>query len=94
MGNSAHVKKGEEVVVISGADRGKRGRVIAVLVKKNRIIVEGAAMMKRHTRKSQQNPQGAIIDREGSLHLSNVMRAADFDARAQKRGVPAEAGAE
>ena len=83
---SFHVKKSQEVVVLSGAHKGKRGRIIAVLAKKERVIVEGVAMIKRHTRKSQQHPQGAIIEREGSVHLSNVMAATDFDARAAKRG--------
>ena len=81
-----HVKKGEEVVVIAGADKGKRGRIIAVNTKKNRVIVEGARMLKRHTRKSQQHPQGAIVEREGSVHVSNVMKADVYDARAAKRG--------
>ncbi len=81
-----HVKKNDEVVVISGADKGKRGKVIAVLHKKQRVIVEGARMTKKHMRKSQQHPQGAIIEREGTLHISNVMKVADFDARAAKRG--------
>jgi len=86
MANSAHVKKGDEVVVISGADKGKRGRIIAVNVKKSRVIVEGARMIKRHMRKSQQHPQGAIVEREGSVHVSNVMKVETFDARAAKRG--------
>ena len=86
MANSVHVKKGDEVVVIAGADKGKRGRIIAVNAKKSRVIVEGARMIKRHMRKSQQHPQGAIVEREGSVHLSNVMRAVAFDARAAKRG--------
>ena len=81
-----HVKKNDEVVMLSGAHKGKRGRIIAVLAKKQRVIVEGVAMIKRHTRKSQQHPNGAIIEREGTVHVSNVMRAADFDARAAKRG--------
>ena len=81
-----HVKKNDEVVMLAGAHKGKRGRIIAVLAKKERVIVEGVAMIKRHTRKSQQHPQGAIIEREGSVHISNVMTAADFDARAAKRG--------
>ncbi len=81
-----HVKKNDEVVVLSGSNKGKRGRVIAVLAKKERAIVEGVAMIKRHTRKSQQHPQGAIVEREGSVHLSNLMSAANFDARAAKRG--------
>jgi large subunit ribosomal protein L24 len=87
---AAHVKKNDEVVVIAGADKGKRGKVIAVLPKRQRVIVEGARMMKRHMRKSQQHPQGAIIEREGALHLSNVMKADQFDARAAKRGVTTE----
>ena len=83
---SFHVKKNDEVVVISGADKGKRGRVISVLNKQQRVIVEGARMIKRHTRKSQQHPNGAIVEREGTLHVSNVMLASEFDARATKRG--------
>jgi large subunit ribosomal protein L24 len=87
-----HVKKGDEVVVIAGSDKGKRGKIIAVATKKHRVIVEGAAMIKRHMRKSQQHPQGAIVEREGTLDISNVMKADAFDARAAKRGGTAEAG--
>lgn len=83
---SFHVKKNDEVVVLSGSNKGKRGRVISVLAKQERVIVEGVAMIKRHTRKNQQNPNGAILEREGSVHISNVMTAASFDARAAKRG--------
>ena len=79
--------------MISGANKGKRGRIIAVLAKKHRVIVEGVAMIKRHMRKSQQHPQGAIIEREGSVHVSNVMSATAFDARAAKRGGTAAAPA-
>ncbi len=86
---SFHVKKNDEVVVLSGSDKGKRGRIITLLTKKSRVIVEGVAMIKRHTRKSQQHPQGAIVEREGSVHISNVMSAKDFDARAGKRGAAA-----
>lgn len=82
----SHVKKSDEVVVIAGADKGKRGKVIAVLPKPQRVIVEGARMIKKHMRKSQQHPQGAIVEREGTVHISNVMKAAEFDARAAKRG--------
>jgi large subunit ribosomal protein L24 len=81
-----HVKKGDEVVVISGTERGKRGRIIQVLREKQRVIVEGVKMIKRHTRKSQNAPQGAIVEREGTVHISNVMLAERFDARASKRG--------
>jgi len=87
-----HVKKGDEVVVISGAEKGKRGKILEVITAKERIIVEGLKMIKKHTRKSQQNPQGAIVEREGTIHISNVMKAEKFDARASRRGAaPAKA---
>jgi large subunit ribosomal protein L24 len=70
-----HVKKGDEVIVLSGKEKGKRGKIIAVFPKKERAIVEGLQMIKRHTRKNQQNPNGAIVEREGTIHLSNLMRA-------------------
>ena len=87
-----HVKKGDEVVVLAGKEKGKRGKIISVVTSKDRVIVEGLMMMKRHTRKSQQHPQGAIVEREGSVHISNVMSATAFDARVAKRGAaPAKA---
>jgi large subunit ribosomal protein L24 len=87
-----HVKKGDEVVIIAGSEKGKRGKIIEVSTKKSRVIVEGAKMIKKHTRKSQQNPQGAIVEREGSIHISNVVKAESFDASASKRQVkPAKA---
>ncbi len=82
-----HVKKGDEVVVIAGSERGKRGKIIAIESGKQRVIVEGVRMIKKHMRKNQNNPQGAIIEREGTVHISNVMAVAKFDARATKRGV-------
>ncbi len=87
-----HVKKGDEVVVIAGTEKGKRGKIIEVLRAKERAIVEGVKMIKRHTRKNQANPQGAIVEREGSVHISNLMLAERFDAKASKRGTqPAKA---
>jgi large subunit ribosomal protein L24 len=91
--NSFHVKKNDEVVVLAGADKGKRGRVIAIEGKKQRVLVEGVRMIKKHMRKSQQYPQGQIVEREGSIHISNVMKADVFDARAGKRGTAAPAQA-
>jgi large subunit ribosomal protein L24 len=85
-----HIKKGDEVVVLAGKEKGKRGKIIAVAPKKGRVIVEGLQMIKRHMRKSQQHPQGAILEREGTIHLSNVMKADQFDARVAKRGGAAE----
>ena len=70
-----HVKKGDEVVVLAGKEKGKRGKIIAVFPKRERAIVEGLQMIKRHTRKNQQNPNGAIIEREGTIHLSNLMKS-------------------
>jgi len=65
-----HLKKGEEVVVLAGAERGKRGKIISLSPKSNRAIVEGVKMIKRHTRKNENNPQGAIVEREGTVHIS------------------------
>ena len=85
-----HIKKGDEVVVIAGTERGKRGKIIEVLRDKQRVIVEGVKMIKKHTRKNQNNPQGAIIEREGTVHISNVMQADRFDARTARRAPAAE----
>ena len=75
-------------MIIAGTERGKRGKILEVLREKNRVIVEGAKMIKKHLKKNtnQNRPQGAIIDREGTIHISNVMLAERFDARAAKRG--------
>ncbi len=70
-----HVKKGDQVTVISGKEKGKSGKIIAVLTDKSRVVIEGLQMVKKHTRKSQQNPNGAILEREGSIHISNVKKA-------------------
>ena len=88
-----HVKKGDEVVVIAGSERGKRGKILAVESGKERVVIEGVRMIKKHMRKNQNQPQGAIIEREGTVHISNVMAAAKFDARASKRGTPEAAKA-
>ena len=88
-----HVKKGDDVVILAGAEKGKRGKLINVDTKSGRVVVEGLKMIKRHTRKSQQHPQGAIVEREGTIHGSNVMSAEKFDACAAKRGAAAPAKA-
>lgn len=86
---SFHVKKGDDVVVIAGADKGKRGRIISVDGKKQRVIVEGVHMTKKHMRKSQQYPNGQILEREGSIHISNVMKADALDSKAAAKGAAA-----
>jgi large subunit ribosomal protein L24 len=77
----AHVKKGDEVVVIAGSEKGRRGKILQVKTKKQRLVIEGLKMIKRHTRKNQNQPQSAIVEREGSIHMSNVVLAATYDAR-------------
>ena len=76
-----HVKKNDEVVVLSGTQQGKRGKVLEVLRDRSRVIVEGVNFIKKAARKSQEQPQGGIIEREGALHISKVMLAADYDSR-------------
>ena len=70
-----HVKKGDQVVVLAGKEKGKSGKIIHVMTEKQRVIVEGLQMIKKHVKKNQQNPNGAILDREGSIHISNVKKA-------------------
>ena len=67
------VRRGDTVVVIAGKDKGKRGKVLRILHKTGRVVVERVAMVKRHTKPSQKSPQGGIVEKEGSVHLSNVM---------------------
>ena len=66
------IRLGDTVKVISGSYRGKEGRVLKVINSKERLVVEGINMLKRHMRPSQENPQGGIIEKEGSIHISNV----------------------
>jgi ribosomal protein L24, bacterial/organelle len=67
-----HVKKGDQVEVISGNFRGSSGRILAVFPGKQRVLVEGVRIIKKHLRKSQDNPSGKIAEREGPIHISNV----------------------
>src|SRR5262250_1723820 len=67
-----HVKKGDQVEVISGNFRGSTGKILQVLPKKNRVLIEGVRLIKKHLRKSQDNPSGKIAEREGPIHISNV----------------------
>ena len=67
-----HVKKGDQVEVISGNFRGSSGRILAVFPGKQRVVIEGVRIIKKHLRKSQDNPSGKIAEREGPIHISNV----------------------
>jgi large subunit ribosomal protein L24 len=69
---NCHVKKGDQVEVISGNFRGSSGKILAVLPRKQRVLVEGVRIIKKHLRKSQDNPSGKIAEREGPIHISNV----------------------
>lgn len=86
MATKFHVKRGDQVVVIAGAHKGKAGKILEIRAAKNRAIVEGVGLIKRHLKKSEQHPNGAIVEREGSIHVSNLMPQATFDAskRAKK----------
>jgi large subunit ribosomal protein L24 len=84
-----HVKRGDSVVVLAGAQKGKSGKVLEILAGKQRARVEGLAMIKKHEKKSEKNPQGAITEREGSIHLSNLMLQSNFDASTKRKKAPA-----
>lgn len=68
-----HIKKGDTVVVITGIYKGQKGRVLEVIRKSERAIVEGVNMMKKHTKPNSNYPQGGIIEKESSIHISNLM---------------------
>ena len=73
MSDKLKLKKGDLVIVISGEDRGRKGRVLKAYPKTNRVIVEKVHMIKKHTKPSQKNPQGGIVNKEAPVHASNVM---------------------
>ena len=79
MAHQAHIRKGDMVIVIAGSYKGKKGKVLRVVGQ--RVIVEKVAMVKRHTRPTQKNPQGGIVDKEGTIHISNVLLFDDKSGR-------------
>jgi large subunit ribosomal protein L24 len=68
-----HIKTGDTVVIISGADKGKTGKVLRILTGKDRVVVEGMNRVWKHVRPNQRNPQGGRIQKDAPIHLSNVM---------------------
>lgn len=80
-----HIKQGDEVVVLTGKEKGKRGKVLEIRAAKNRAVVESLMMIKRHLKKSEEHPDGQIVEREGTIHASNLMRATKYDERQAKR---------
>ena len=71
--NKLHVKKGDTVLVLSGKDKGKQGKIIQALPKKSKVVVEGVNKVKRHTKPNQKAPQGGILVKEAPMHASKVM---------------------
>ena len=82
---AAKIKKGDRVVLLTGKDKGQKGSVLKVLPKENRVVVEGINLVKRHTKATQQDPQGGIKTKEASVHVSNV-------ALVDKNGKPTRVG--
>ena len=95
---SARVKTGDEVIVVGGKDRGKRGKVLRVEPAKHRVYVEGLNMVKRHTRPRQvagaqrAEDVGGVIEKEGPIHISNVMLLDPGDGKPTRIGVEVEDG--
>ena len=83
---AARIKKNDTVVVIAGKDKGASGKVVKVLPKESRVVVEGVNMIKRHTKPDMANPQGGVISREAPIHVSNVA------LRDPKTGKPTRVG--
>lgn len=81
-----HVKKGDQVEVISGNFTGSTGKILAVLPRKQRVLIEGVRIIKKHLRKSQDNPSGKIAEREGPIHISNV-KLIEREKKAEKKSV-------
>jgi large subunit ribosomal protein L24 len=73
MQKKLHVKTGDTVLILSGAAKGKKGKIMTIDRSKNRAIVEGVNIVKKHVKPSSTNPQGSIEEREASIHLSNLM---------------------
>ena len=85
----AKIKKGDNVVVLTGKDKGRTGKVMQVLPTENRVVVQGVNMVQRHTRPTQADPQGGIKHKEASLHLSNVA-IVDANGKATRVGFKVE----
>jgi large subunit ribosomal protein L24 len=83
-----HVKRGDEVVVIAGSEKGKRGKILQMHTKGKRATIEGLKLIKKHVKRSQNHPQGSIIEKEGTIHVSNLIKSSVYD---QKRSAKPKA---
>lgn len=91
---SLAIKKDDMVVVLSGEDKGKIGRILAAYPEKQRVLVEGVNVISKALRKTQDNPKGGIITKEAPIHISKVMKQDRYEARKKKHGTaPAAAEA-
>ncbi len=88
-----HVKKGDFVEVMNGAHKGATGIIMQVLTAKDQVIIEGVRLIKKHEKKSQDRPQGAISEREGPIHISNVRPADNKPKAASKKSATKKAAA-
>ncbi|WP_295439149.1 50S ribosomal protein L24 [uncultured Prevotella sp.] len=82
-----HIKKNDTVVVLAGEDKGKTGKVLKVLVEKNRALVEGVNMVSKSTKPSAQNPQGGIVKQEAPIHISNLSLIDPKSGKATRVGI-------
>ena len=82
-----HIKKNDTVVVLAGQDKGKTGKVLKVLVEKNRALVEGVNMVSKSTKPSAQNPQGGIVKQEAPIHISNLSLVDPKSGKATRVGI-------
>ena len=89
-----HVRKGDNVEVISGNFKGSSGKVLEVIARKQRVLIEGVRMIKRHLKKSQDNPQGKIAEREGPIHISNVKVLERGERATKEKGAKKKAAKE
>jgi large subunit ribosomal protein L24 len=92
MQNKTHIKKGDMVKVLAGEDRSKQGRVLEVDREKNRAIVEGLNINKKHSKPTTANPQGGIVEKEGPIHISNLMLIDPKSGKPTRVGRKAEKG--
>ena len=82
-----HIKKNDTVVVLDGEDKGKTGKVLKVLVEKNRALVEGVNMVSKSTKPSAKNPQGGIVKQEAPIHISNLSLVDPKSGKATRVGI-------
>ncbi|HBF88163.1 MAG TPA: 50S ribosomal protein L24 [Bacteroidales bacterium] len=86
MGKKLHIKKGDTVVVLAGDSKGQQGKVLEVIVKKDKAIVEGVNMVSKHTKPNAASPQGGIIKKEAPIHVSNLMLVDPATGKATRTG--------